>query len=354
MAESEENKKLNNIFISSSIRSSNGTTKIIPNTAQNMYINQNDLSKISSTSKSKTIKTSSILEQLQTGGKTLNKKPSNIISSNTISSNTITSILQSNKNKSDNAKLDKKKLFNKELSNISDTESEIKLSDSDESESDSDESDSGSEINLDEEKNEDEDDEVKSEFEKEENINDEDLGDVDDITSDISSSDSESDDDDDKDDDKDVAVTEYNEDGEKEKDLDGDDKDDDDCLYQYDDLVDDRDTDKPPVHILNENRTTDPQMTHYEKIRLLGIRTKQIAMGAKVMVKYDGNMGAMELAKYELINKTTPLIIKRSLPNNTFELWKVSELNIDEDNTIQIVEELNQSFLDNQKLYEIV
>jgi DNA-directed RNA polymerase subunit K/omega len=313
-----------------------------------MYINQNDLSKISSTSKSKTIKTSSILEQLQTGGKTLNKKPSN-----TISSNTITSILQANKNKSDNVKLDKKKLFNKELSNISDTESEIKLSDSDESESDSDESDSGSEINLDEEKNEDEDDEVKSEFEKEENINDEDLGDVDDITSDISSSESD-DDDDDKDDDKDVAVTEYNEDGEKEKDLDGDDKDDDDCLYQYDDLVDDRDTDKPPVHILNENRTTDPQMTHYEKIRLLGIRTKQIAMGAKVMVKYDGNMGAMELAKYELINKTTPLIIKRSLPNNTFELWKVSELNIDEDNTIQIVEELNQSFLDNQKLYEIV
>ena len=64
-------------------------------------------------------------------------------------------------------------------------------------------------------------------------------------------------------------------------------------LLQYDDLVDERDTERQPIQIPNDQRTTDPQMTHYEKIRLLGIRTKQISMGAKVMVKYDGQLGPL-------------------------------------------------------------
>jgi hypothetical protein len=72
-------------------------------------------------------------------------------------------------------------------------------------------------------------------------------------------------------------------------------------------------------------------------------------MGAKVMVKYNGNLGAKELAKYELNNKTTPLIIKRPLPDNTFELWKVSELNISDNDNTQLIEELNESFNQNKR-----
>jgi DNA-directed RNA polymerase I, II, and III subunit RPABC2 len=119
--------------------------------------------------------------------------------------------------------------------------------------------------------------------------------------------------------------TEYNEDGANEKDTELKDDITNDCLYQYDDLIEAKDIYKQPTEVPIENRTTDPYITHYEKIRILGIRAKQISMGAKEMVKYDGTMSAIELAKHELQKKTTPLIIKRILPNNTYELWKVSE-----------------------------
>lgn len=148
---------------------------------------------------------------------------------------------------------------------------------------------------------------------------------------------------------KEVIDIEYNEDGINEIDTEKGIINDDDCIYQYDDLVEERDNEKQILQIPNNQRITDSIMTHYEKIRILGIRTKQIAMGAKVMVKYDNNMSAIELAKYELINKTTPLIIKRPLPNNSYELWKVSELNIDnneKDNKL-LIADLNNSFYDN-------
>ena len=107
---------------------------------------------------------------------------------------------------------------------------------------------------------------------------------------------------------------------------------DDECVYMYDDSIDPTDLINEYVEISKENRETDSDMTHYEKIRILGIRTKQIIMGAKPMLSYDDNMSAIDLAKYELINKTTPLIIKRVLPNNSYELWKVSELNYKDNN----------------------
>ena len=118
----------------------------------------------------------------------------------------------------------------------------------------------------------------------------------------------------------------------------------DDCLYDYDDEIDNTDFDIKQIEVVNNERITDIQLTHYEKVRLLGIRAKQISMGAKVMVKHDTSMSAIELAKYELNNKTTPLIIKRPLPNNTYELWKVSELQFNDDNSEIIIDNLNKSF----------
>jgi len=99
------------------------------------------------------------------------------------------------------------------------------------------------------------------------------------------------------------------------------------CLYELDDIIE-YDTEQPPTMVDNDDRITDNYMTTYEKVRIIGIRTKQIAMGAKVMIKYTGKPSALELAKLELENKMTPFIIKRPLPNNKYELWKISELNI--------------------------
>jgi DNA-directed RNA polymerase subunit K/omega len=111
---------------------------------------------------------------------------------------------------------------------------------------------------------------------------------------------------------------------------------DDECIYLYDDSIDPKDLINEYVEVTKEDRQTDSDMTHYERIRILGIRTKQIIMGAKPMISYNDNISAIDLAKYELINKTTPLIIKRVLPNNSYELWKVSELNYKENNEYEI------------------
>lgn len=143
---------------------------------------------------------------------------------------------------------------------------------------------------------------------------------------------------------KDVVDTEYDEDGANEKDTEMNNEEADDCLYQYDDLIDEKDINKQTYEIPKEKRMTDPIMTQYERIRILGIRTKQISMGAKPMVKTSNNISAIELAKYELNNKTTPLIIKRPLPDNSYELWKINELNNDDDDTDIILGDLNNSF----------
>ena len=309
MADSED-KSLNNIFMSTKMHTSSGKTKVVPNTAQNMYIGQADLS-INKTSKGK--KTSALLG----GGKA---------SSGTA---TLNSILSTNNKDKKSSKV----AFEKET--LGDTEEDDKLSGS-ESDSESDEDSEGEEASSIPEEVDPNDEPVDSDAES------------------VSESDGEASDEEDEEEEEEEekeAETEYND--EDEKDERGSEPEDD-CLYQYDDLVDERDTDRQPIQIPNDQRTTDPQMTHYEKIRLLGIRTKQISMGAKVMVKYDGQLGATELAKYELNNKTTPLVIKRPLPDNTFEIWKVSELNIGEDDNEQLVEELNQFYEQNQNLYELV
>lgn len=316
MADSED-KSLNNIFMSTKMRSSSGKTKIIPNTAQNMYINQEDT--INKTSKGK--KTGTLL-----GG----AKSSNKTSSSATTLNSILSGLGSGKG-------DKKNKVAFEKESFGETEDDENLSGSESgSEDDSDEEDASS---------------IPEEVDPNDEPVDSDQSDAEsEAGSAIGSEESEESEEDEEDEKE--AETEYND--EDEKDERNNDEPDDDCLYQYDDLVDERDTDRQPVQIPNDQRTTDPQMTHYERIRLLGIRTKQISMGAKVMVKYDGQLGATELAKYELNNKTTPLIIKRPLPDNTYELWKVSELNIGDDDNEQLVEELNQSFEQNQNLYQLV
>ena len=275
MAESEDNKiNLKKIFMSSTIRT--GTkTKVIPNTAQNIYLNQ------VSKSKSSTI---------QSGGKAKKDK-----------------------------KIDLETEDDKSVSG-SDTDSDSES----ESESDSDASESVIDSEID----------PNSEPEDEYDKKEEDEPSV-----------SEEDDEETKNDE--VVDTEYNEDGINEKDTDKDtemNNDDDDCLYQYDDLVEERDSERQVYEIPRAERMTDPQLTHYEKVRILGIRAKQIAMGSKVMVKYDNSFGPVELAKYELQHKTTPLVIKRPLPDNTYEIWKVSELNIDDDDSNIIKQDLENSF----------
>ncbi len=75
-------------------------------------------------------------------------------------------------------------------------------------------------------------------------------------------------------------------------------------------------------------RLSKPVLFKYEKVRLLSTRAKQLANGAKPMIKNTEGLSSKEIALLELKNKLIPMIIERPIPNSGVERWKLSELEI--------------------------
>lgn len=76
----------------------------------------------------------------------------------------------------------------------------------------------------------------------------------------------------------------------------------------------------------SQKRFTSPIMTKFERAKILGIRAQQISMSAPIMVEYGDETDPVEIAKKELKEKKTPLIVLRRLPDNTYEKWAVKDL----------------------------
>uniref|UniRef100_A0A0W0FGN7 Uncharacterized protein n=1 Tax=Moniliophthora roreri TaxID=221103 RepID=A0A0W0FGN7_MONRR len=76
----------------------------------------------------------------------------------------------------------------------------------------------------------------------------------------------------------------------------------------------------------NKERVTTPYLTKYERARILGTRALQISMNAPVLVPLDGETDALQIAIKELSQRKIPLVIRRYLPDGSFEDWSVSEL----------------------------
>lgn len=80
---------------------------------------------------------------------------------------------------------------------------------------------------------------------------------------------------------------------------------------------------------LFKKRITKPFLTKYEKTRLLGTRALAISMNAPVTVDTEGETDALKIAIKELEQKKIPLIIRRYLPNGSFEDFSIDELEIE-------------------------
>lgn len=79
--------------------------------------------------------------------------------------------------------------------------------------------------------------------------------------------------------------------------------------------------------VLEKNqRITNPRLTRYEMVRILGERTKQLTMGAKPLVKNYQELTYEQIAIEELKHNMVPFKIKRPLPNNRIEEWSIEEL----------------------------
>lgn len=70
-------------------------------------------------------------------------------------------------------------------------------------------------------------------------------------------------------------------------------------------------------------------MTKYEKARVLGTRALQISMNAPVMVDVAGETDPLKIANKELRDRKIPLIIRRYLPDGSYEDWPIRDLIID-------------------------
>jgi DNA-directed RNA polymerase I, II, and III subunit RPABC2 len=80
----------------------------------------------------------------------------------------------------------------------------------------------------------------------------------------------------------------------------------------------------------NTVRITTRFLTKYEKARVLGTRALQLSMNAPPMVAVEGETDPLEIAYKELREKKIPFIIRRYLPDGSFEDWKLDELAIHE------------------------
>jgi len=78
-----------------------------------------------------------------------------------------------------------------------------------------------------------------------------------------------------------------------------------------------------------KNRITTPYLTKYERARVLGARALQISMNAPVMVDIQNMTDPYQIAVEELNQGKIPLIIRRRLPDGSYEDWNVEELIID-------------------------
>ena len=79
--------------------------------------------------------------------------------------------------------------------------------------------------------------------------------------------------------------------------------------------------------VLGDDRKTNPRLTRYEMVRILGERIKQLTMGAKPLVKNVQDITYDQIALEELKLNMIPFKIKRPLPNNKVEIWDINELN---------------------------
>jgi len=84
---------------------------------------------------------------------------------------------------------------------------------------------------------------------------------------------------------------------------------------------------------LDEKKISKPIMTKYEFNQIISQRVTMIAHGAIPFVdvsnlEIESNMNLSKIAMQELKEGKIPFIIKRPLPNNKYELYRVKDLDL--------------------------
>jgi DNA-directed RNA polymerase I, II, and III subunit RPABC2 len=84
----------------------------------------------------------------------------------------------------------------------------------------------------------------------------------------------------------------------------------------------------PPIgQKTDANHRTYPFLTNFEKTKIIGLRANQISKGSVPFIAVPKHItDVRDIARLELEQKRLPFIVKRPLPNGTFEYWRLSDL----------------------------
>jgi DNA-directed RNA polymerase subunit K/omega len=78
---------------------------------------------------------------------------------------------------------------------------------------------------------------------------------------------------------------------------------------------------------VDSKHRSSPFLTQYEKTKVLGFRTNQLSLGARPYIAVPEHVTEIrEIARLELEARRLPIIIKRPMPDGTFEMWRLSDL----------------------------
>lgn len=85
------------------------------------------------------------------------------------------------------------------------------------------------------------------------------------------------------------------------------------------------------VEAINQPRITREYYTKYEWTKLLGVRARQLASGAKPLVSLDGLKTSdprflEKVALREIEQRKLPFFVRRPLPTGQSEYWSTQEL----------------------------
>ena len=99
---------------------------------------------------------------------------------------------------------------------------------------------------------------------------------------------------------------------------------------QNDDYINLEESSEPYILSTSSNKIkiTSKYLSKYEKCRILGTRALQISLGSPPTIDIGDITDSYEIALMELQQKKIPIIVRRYLPNGTFEDWNITELDL--------------------------
>jgi DNA-directed RNA polymerase subunit K/omega len=85
----------------------------------------------------------------------------------------------------------------------------------------------------------------------------------------------------------------------------------------------------PPDGTVDKNHKSVPFLTLYEKTKIIGFRANQLAQGARPLIEPPAHVtDVLEIARLELEQRRLPFILKRPMPDGTYEYWRLADLMI--------------------------